>query len=213
MLDCGHTLVQIFTNVLLGCWQDLRCAEVNDKDRNKTEHMEYNRNDCGSWLKQPLRFSAARKPQFSVCGSAQNDKFEGYFHSSSSRSLSVKTHYLASILTDTFVEGICRNVSCAQGKRSLHSRWNFHRVTRPWQGKWRQIRISTDKRKWRQYVFPQCRLNNISEYRTAIQNRTELFQDRTGHTAGHVIYEFNRRKALRLEAQCAINARAAEKTI
>ena len=38
---------------------------------------------------------------------------------------SQESHYLASILSHTFVECICRNISCALGKWSLYSRWNF----------------------------------------------------------------------------------------
>ena len=37
---------------------------------------------------------------------------------------SQETHYLSLILPDTFVKCICRNISCAQGKWSLHSRRN-----------------------------------------------------------------------------------------
>ena len=43
---------------------------------------------------------------------------------------------LASILAVYLVQCVCRYIGCAQGKRSLHSRWNFifnfHRVTRTW---------------------------------------------------------------------------------
>ena len=33
--------------------------------------------------------------------------------------------YVASILSNTFIKCICRSISCALGKWSLHSRWNF----------------------------------------------------------------------------------------
>ena len=46
------------------------------------------------------------------------------------------SQYLASIRTDKLVQYICRNINCAQGKRCLHSRWNFISMftefTRPW---------------------------------------------------------------------------------
>ena len=65
---------------------------------------------------------------------------------------------------------MCRNITCAQGKWSLHSTWNFistlTEFTWPWRRtltngvtsnayfrwltEWRQIRISADQRKWRQ---------------------------------------------------------------
>ena len=51
------------------------------------------------------------------------DEFKGSFDSSSK--LSQETQYLASILSDTFVKYIRRNISCVQGKQCLHSRWNF----------------------------------------------------------------------------------------
>ena len=38
--------------------------------------------------------------------------------------LSQETRYLDSIISATFAECICRNISCALGKWSLHSRWN-----------------------------------------------------------------------------------------
>ena len=76
-----------------------------------------------------------RKCAFLPCGqlnfgsavTPQNEKVEvRTFHSSSSRSLSGKlgqeTQYLASILTNNFVQCICCNLNCAQGKRSLPSR-------------------------------------------------------------------------------------------
>ena len=49
-------------------------------------------------------------------------KIQGTFDSSSSRSFNAKTQPRNSILRDTFVECVCRNSSCAQGERSLHSR-------------------------------------------------------------------------------------------
>ena len=60
---------------------------------------------------------------------------------------SQETHYLASILSDTSIKSSIRNISCAQGKWSLHSRWNFtlnfmSMVTNADQRKWRQRRIS-----------------------------------------------------------------------
>ena len=65
--------------------------------------------------------------------------------------LTQETLYLDSFLTVKSVKCICRNISCAQGKRSLHSSWNFisrlspgytTMTTNADQRKWRQIRIS-----------------------------------------------------------------------
>ena len=62
----------------------------------------------------------------------------------------VECQNFASILTDKYDELICRNVSCAQRKRSLHSRWNSistltlsytAMATDADQWKWRQIHI------------------------------------------------------------------------
>ena len=57
---------------------------------------------------------------------AQNDECKAVFiariHASKTSKLSRETHYLASILSDTFVKCICRNISCALGKWTLHSR-------------------------------------------------------------------------------------------
>ena len=52
----------------------------------------------------------------------KNAEFKGSSGSSYSRSLNVKTQPRNS---NTFVECICRNISFAPGKWSLHSRWNF----------------------------------------------------------------------------------------
>ena len=83
------------------------------------------------------RFGKPRKYAFLLCGqqdlgsvvTAQNDEFKGSFHSLYLRlvtsKLSQETQSLASILSDTFVKCICRNISCALGKWSLQSRWNF----------------------------------------------------------------------------------------
>ena len=64
---------------------------------------------------------------------------------------SQETQYLASILSDTFVKCICRNISCALGKSSSHSRWNvhFHCVTHPWR---RTLTNGSDVK----YIFPRC---------------------------------------------------------
>ena len=43
--------------------------------------------------------------------------------------LSQETQYLASIVSETLGKCICRNISCALGKRSLHSRWNVSRLS------------------------------------------------------------------------------------
>ena len=36
-----------------------------------------------------------------------------------------ETQYLASTHIDKLVQCSCRNINCAQGKRSIHARWNF----------------------------------------------------------------------------------------
>ena len=89
---------------------------------------------------------------------------------------SQETQYLASLPSDRFVEGICRNISCALGKWSLHSRWNFistftefhvhgeerwpMEVTSNTYFRWPMevtpTLISADQRKWRRYVFLRC---------------------------------------------------------
>ena len=86
------------------------------------------------------RFATPRKDAFLPCGhldfesavTAQR-RNQGSFDSSYSRSLNVKTQprteYLASILSDKFDKCICRNISCALGKWSLHSRWNLSRLS------------------------------------------------------------------------------------
>ena len=61
--------------------------------------------------------------------------------------LSQETQYLASIVSETLGKCICRNISCALGKRSLHSRWNVSRLSLSLhvhgdEWKWRPIRIS-----------------------------------------------------------------------
>ena len=102
-----------------------------------------------------IRFSAVRwQLDFESAVTAQNDKFKGSFQLVFTfvkrQNLAKKTRYLASILSDTFVKCNCRNMNCALGKWSLHSRWNFvstftelhvHGDER-WLMKWRQIRIS-----------------------------------------------------------------------
>ena len=66
------------------------------------------------------------------------------------------------MLSDTFVKRICRIISCALGKWSLHSRWNFLDVhcvymamaTNADQWKWRQIRIPLTNGSDVKNVFP-----------------------------------------------------------
>ena len=89
------------------------------------------------------------------------------FDSSYSRSLNVKTQYLASILSDKFDKYICRSISCTLGKWSLHSKWNvvstFTEFTRPWR---RTLTNGSDVKDAFpltngsdvKYVFPQCRV-------------------------------------------------------
>ena len=77
-----------------------------------------------------IRFFAVRSPPLWVSGYCTKWRIQvSSFHSSYSRLLNVKTapktQYLASILSDTFVKCIYHNISCALGKWSLHSRWNF----------------------------------------------------------------------------------------
>ena len=43
-------------------------------------------------------------------------------HTCQTPKLSQETQYLVSILSNTFLKCICRNISCALGKWSLHSR-------------------------------------------------------------------------------------------
>ena len=108
-----------------------------------------------------------RKYAFLPCGhlgfgsavTAQNEEFKGSFHSSYSRLLTPKlnqdTQYLASILSDRFVECNCRNISCALGQWSSHSRRTFistFAVTRPW---WRTLTNGSGVK----YVFPRCALS------------------------------------------------------
>ena len=95
-----------------------------------------------------------RSPQFWVSGYCTKWRIQGSFQSSYSRSLNVKTKprssILASIASDMFVKCICRNISCAQGKRSLDSRWTLIATSTElhghgderWPMEWRQIRIS-----------------------------------------------------------------------
>ena len=63
---------------------------------------------------------------FELAVIAQNDEFKGdsiaLLHGRQTSRLSPETQYLASILTDKLVKCICRNIDCAQGRQSLHSR-------------------------------------------------------------------------------------------
>ena len=104
-------------------------------------------------MQQAPRTYAFRRAVTSIesAVTGQNDEFKASFDSSYSRlfktsKLSQETQYLASILSDTFIKCICRSISCALGKWSLHSRWNListelHACER-WPIKWRQLRIS-----------------------------------------------------------------------
>ena len=84
----------------------------------------------------------------------QNDEFKAVFiarfHVRWASRLSQKYQY--SILTVRLVQCICRNINCAQGKRSLHSRWNistFTEFTWPWR---RTLTNGSEV----VYVFPTC---------------------------------------------------------
>ena len=74
-------------------------------------------------------FFAVQSPRFFISGYCIKRSIQGSFDSFSSRfltsRLSQENQYLASILSNTFVTCICHNISCALGKWSLHSRWNF----------------------------------------------------------------------------------------
>ena len=54
----------------------------------------------------------------------------------------------------TFIWCIFQNINCAPEERSLHSRWNifldFHQVM--------AMATNSDQRKWRQIIFPRCRV-------------------------------------------------------
>ena len=92
-----------------------------------------------------IRFLPSGHFDFESGVTAKSDEYKISFDSSCSRSLTSKlspeTQYLASILSNTFVKYICRNISCALGKWSLQSRWKSM-VTNADKRKWRQIRIS-----------------------------------------------------------------------
>ena len=86
-----------------------------------------------------LSCATPRKHAFLSCGyldfesavAARNDEFKGSFHSSyidicRTSKLSQATQYLASMLSDTFIKCICRNISCALGKMELALEVKFH---------------------------------------------------------------------------------------
>ena len=80
--------------------------------------------------------------------------FIARIHARQTSKLSQETQYLASILSDTFVEYICRNIRCALGEWSLQLKVKFistfTEFTRPW---WRTLTNSSDVK----YLFPRCR--------------------------------------------------------
>ena len=79
------------------------------------------------WSKRNLRaFPPCYRLDFESALIAGKDQLIARLHVRWTSRLGQGTQYLASLLTDKLVQCICRNVNGAQGKRSLHSRWNFN---------------------------------------------------------------------------------------
>ena len=130
-----------------------------------------------------IGFFAERSPRFWVSGYCTKWRIQDSFYTTNSRSITPKssqeTEYLASILSDTFVESICHDIGCALGKWILtrgEIYLDFHWVyTSTW---WRTLTNGSDVK----YVFPRCHCDAWS-----IPKSRRLLQSKFLHFAGSEI--------------------------